>query len=322
MTIFTRDNRRRGGIALLLGAVLLGTTACGGQSLNAADDAPDKAPSSLQQAPAEDLAAEIVNAIEPNAELAGLVPDEIKAKGLRMTTSQGYPPMEMFATDGKTLIGVDPALGLAIARTLGVGFELNDEDFNAQIPGVTTGRYDMIMSSMTDNAERREVVTFVDYVSAGNGFLVKGGNPSGVLLPTDLCGKVVSVVDNGSALILAEQYAADCAAAGSKALEITRFPDEMDAILQIQNGRSDAVITDYPVAVTRANDPEMDFDAVAIEGNESPWGIAMNPDKTKLIEAVQAALQSLIDSGDYAKILEAWGVGQMAVASAVINAGE
>ncbi|MGZ5418291.1 MAG: ABC transporter substrate-binding protein [Aeromicrobium sp.] len=309
--------------ALVTGSLMLTAAACGGQSLGQ-DNSEDgnKERSEVVVAPAADLAADVINAIDVSPTLSSKLPADVAANGLKVTTSVGYPPMEMFADDGETIVGVDPALARAIARKLGVGISIADEDFNSQIPGVTTGRYDMILSSMTDNAERREVVTFVDYVSAGNGFLVKKGNPSGVEAPLDLCGKTTSVVDNGSSLVVAQAFDADCKAAGKPGIKILRFPGDSEAILQVQNGRSDATITDYPVAAYRAAAADSTVEAVAIAGDESLWGIAMAPEATDLIDAVQGALQELIDSGEYERILAAYSVEQMAVDSAEVNGGE
>lgn len=313
---------RTGSLAVMVGAALMFTTACGGQSLATEQSSSGpKVAAELEPAPKEELAADVINAIQPNPDLLKNVPQSVVDKGLRMTTSEGYPPMEMFATDGESLLGVDPALGRAISRKLGVKITIANQDFNAQIPGITTGRFDMIMSGMTDNAVRRETVTFVDYASAGHAFVVRKGNPSGIKVPGDLCGKTASVIDNGASLKMAEQYSADCAASGAPAVTILKFPGE-EATMQVENGRADAAINDYPVAAYRAKMPGSVLDAVPIEGEKSPMGIAMKPDNKDLIASVQAALEELIKDGSYRQILDAWGVGDMAVTTAAINDGK
>lgn len=314
--------RSRGALALMMGAILLGTTACGAESLNPTDDKAVSGDVVLIEAPAEDLAADIIASIQPSEALADLVPAQLRSEGLKMTTSVGYPPMEMFGKDGKVIVGVDPSLGRALARVLGVDLSITDQEFNAQIPGLLTGRFDVLLSSMTDNEERRETVTFVDYVKAGNGFLVQTGNPKSVSVPSDLCGGIVSVVDNGSSMFLAEEIDAQCAADGEPAVDILKFEGDSEAILAVKSGRAAATITDYPVAVHRAAEADSGLEAIAIEGGESPWGIAINKENTELVELVQKALQELIDSGAYGKILDAWGVSEMAVDSAVINDGK
>lgn len=315
---------RRGAAASVALAAILATTACGGQSLssNSSSAGGSAAPFTAEAAPTEDLAASVIDSIKADAALNSGLPDAVKTNGIKMTTSEGYPPMEMFGKDGKTLIGVDPALGRAIANKLGVKITINNEDFNAQIPGITTGRYDIIMSSMTDNEERRKTVTFVDYVKAGNGWVVKKGNPSGLGAADTVCGKTVAVVDNGSSLDLAEGFSKDCEAAGKKAVNILKFPGDQEAILQVRNGRADAGINDYPVAAYRAQTSEGALEAVAIAGDEASWGIAMKQDNKALQDSVQKALQSLVDDGTYTKILEAWNVKEMAIDKVTINDGK
>jgi polar amino acid transport system substrate-binding protein len=132
----------------------------------------------------------------------------------------------------------------------------------------------------------------------------------------------VSVVDNGSSLKLAEQYRSDCENASKPGINILKFAGDQEALLQVSNGRAQANITDYVVAAYKAADPKLNVDALAIAGTESPWGIAMNPKNSELVEAVKAALDSLIRSGEYGKILGAWSLDKLAVPSAVVNGGK
>jgi len=320
----------RGVLAVAAGAAVLATTACGGQTLSSANHdksaapggAPAAATAKLATAPKEDLAASVINEIQPSTALAASVPDRLRTSGLKVTTSVGYPPMEMVGTDGKTVIGVDASLSRALARVLGVDVSITDQEFNTQIPGLLTGRFDMVLSSMTDNAERRGTVSFVDYVRAGNAFLVQTGNPSAVKMPADVCGKTISVVDNGSSMFLAQDMDKQCKADGKSAVNILKFDGDTEAILTVKSGRAAATITDYPVAVYRAAANQSGLEAVGISGGESPWGIGVDKKDAAFLSLTQKALQELIDSGAYGKILEAWGVQQMAVKSAVVNDGK
>lgn len=306
-------------------ASALALAGCGASSLESASgpssDAPGGAKITLtsQPAPDSDPAADVINGIKPDKALAAKVPTDIRDKGIHFSSSVGYPPMEVWAKDGKTQIGVDPSLGRAIARVLGVGIKMSDEDFNAQIPGLITGRYDMVMSSMTDSKEREKKVTFVDYVQAGAGFLVKKGNPEGITKPADMCGKTVSVVDNGSSLAFTEGYSKDCTKAGKPEINILRMTGDQEALLALKSGRAQVNLTDWVVAASEAADPKHKIDAIQLPGTESPWGIAMNPDNTEFISAVQGALGKLITSGEYGKILAAYNMQGLATKSATIN---
>ncbi|MEU7000064.1 hypothetical protein [Nonomuraea sp. NPDC046570] len=96
---------------LAAGALLAATAACGAQSLDggSATAAPEAAPPvTLDPASMEDKAADVINAITPDQALAAKAPAGVKSGGLKVVTSVGYPPMEVFASDGKTAIGFDP----------------------------------------------------------------------------------------------------------------------------------------------------------------------------------------------------------------------
>lgn len=305
---------------LTLGAV--GTVGCGARPISELEQTVAASVDLVSQdAPVGEPAASVIDGIVPDASIAAGVPADVRARKLSLSSSVGYPPMEMFADDGTTIIGLDPAMGLAIARVLGMGLEVTNEDFNAQIPGLLTGRYDMVMSSMSDTAERQQKVTFIDYVQAGAGMLVAAGNPKNIGGAEQLCGLTVSVVDNGSSLALAEQYAADCAAKGKPKLELLRFPGDQDALLALKSGRADANITDYVVAAFKASDASQKIEAIDLPGTESPWGIAMNPEQKELIAAVHAALEKLVSDGTYGKILAAYNLEKIAVTEVTINGG-
>ena len=110
-----------------------------------------------------------------------------------MAADASYAPNEFFASDGKTIVGMDADLSDAIAAEMGLKAKLVNETFDGIIPGLAAGKYDMGASSFTDTKEREKTVDFVDYFSAGESFFTKasGGAPSSTL--ADICGKTVAV---------------------------------------------------------------------------------------------------------------------------------
>ncbi|WP_311477129.1 ABC transporter substrate-binding protein [uncultured Gulosibacter sp.] len=319
-------NRMRARALVAAAGMLSVTTAltgCGGQWLWEVEQAASRDLSQVNYLPVPDdeRAKSIIEGIEPNEELRAKVPEEYRANGVKWTTSVGYPPMELFTDNGKDIIGVDPAIAQALMRKLGLEMSIEDQEFNAQIPGILAGRFDAVISSMTDNEERRQSMTFVDYVQSGNAFLVAEGNPLGVQSPMDLCGKTLAVVDAGSSAALVDEMSQECVDAGKPAYEVLRFDGDQSVNLALKSGRADATVTDYPVAQWHASNPENKLDSVAIEGDESIWGIGVGNDDEEFAKVLQEALQELIDDGTYAKILAAWEVDEMAIETATINGG-
>ena len=109
------------------------------------------------------------------------MPAAIKSKGtLDVATEAQYAPNEFLAPDGHTIIGMDADLVTALAETMGLKVKFINANFEAIIPGLAGGRYDLGASSFTDTKEREKTVDFVDYFKAGISFYAKSSSNPGV----------------------------------------------------------------------------------------------------------------------------------------------
>jgi len=85
-----------------------------------------------------------------------------------------------------------------------------------------------------------------------------------------------------------------------------------------------AVLNDYPPATELSTDPRTRSHyqlASTTQYEPGLYGIAVAKDQPRLRNAVKAALDQLIDSGEYAEVLRRWNVADGAVTQASINAG-
>ncbi|WP_345280476.1 transporter substrate-binding domain-containing protein, partial [Kitasatospora albolonga] len=123
-----------------------------------------------------------------SAPLYSKLPADIQKAGVVKVGSEvAYAPVEF--KDGGKITGIDPDLADALAKQLGVKFQIQDAGFDTLITSLSTKRIDLIMSAMTDNKERQgKGVDFVDYFKAGTSILVQKGNPKGIKTLEDLCG--------------------------------------------------------------------------------------------------------------------------------------
>jgi polar amino acid transport system substrate-binding protein len=249
------------------------------------------------------------------ASAAEMVPADLKSKGvLKVATAEGYPPMEMYKPGTQELTGVDPELAAAIAGRLGLKVEMTNASFPGLIPGLQADRWDLAMSSMSDTEERRKAVDFVDYFQAGGSIMVAKGNPAGVKDLADLCGRDVVLAKGSSNLAIGEAQNAKC----TQKMKISQSEDAPTGLLQIDAGRAVATIVDYPVAKLLAKGSGK-YDVLEAQYDSGPWGIAIDKKDSALRDAVHKALQELIDGGEYAKLLDKWGVKGSAVEAATIN---
>ena len=250
------------------------------------------------------------------------LPASILTRGsVRVGGGDPYPPASFFAPDGRTIVGFEPDLAAAMGRVLGVRFEWVNVDFSDLLPQLNRDKIDIAMASMTDTAEREKQADFVNYFQAGTSIIVQRGNPHGISALKDLCGKVVAVEEETTQVDLLQRTQKGCA---GKRIDIRTYGDNANALVQLRTGRAVAVLSDYPPAVHVSTDQRTSAHyqlAASTQYEPSPYGIAVAKDQTELRNVVRDALERVMRSGDYADVLQRWGVPGGALESATINAG-
>ncbi|MEV4561596.1 ABC transporter substrate-binding protein [Kitasatospora sp. NPDC049285] len=302
----------------LCSSCALTLSACGS---SAADRSGDSAPS----APAVAVRGVTISA---DPKLAERLPDAIKKAGkVQVATDLPYPPFEMYVSEGsKEMTGIDYDLGQAIAARLGTRFEFTGQKFDGLIPAVQAGKFDAVMSAMTDKKEREQAVDFVDYVNAGPGWLVKKGNPDNIRLVTDVCGKSVSVQTGTNHQKILDQRQELCRQQGKPPITVLAFPKDSEAQLALRSGKVSADFLDEVTAAYVADTADGGTTFETVVGKDavgptsaSPIGIGVAKSLPGLKESIQASLQSLMDDGSYAKILAAYHVPDIAIPKATLN---
>jgi len=253
---------------------------------------------------------------------AKLPPRLQQSKMLAVGTEAMYPPYEYLEPDGTTIVGIDPDLLQAITQRIGISFTQTNTAFDGLLPSLAAGRFDVVSAAVSDTPARRANYEFVDYFRAGQGILVKKGNPEKISTVEDMCGKAVSVLTSSAQEALLNQFnTAECA---SDPIVIASLPTDQDALLQVQSGRSAAAFTQSPVAAYNAKTVGggSQFERANSEQIAPNFlGFVFDKKNVQLRDTFQAAIQSLIDDGTYKKILDSHDVGDGAVATATLNGG-
>ncbi|MEU2249100.1 ABC transporter substrate-binding protein [Streptomyces sp. NPDC019224] len=264
---------------------------------------------------------------------ADLLPADIKAKGvIRVGSDIAYPPVEFKDKSGNTA-GIDPDLGAALGKVLGVEFKFENGTFDTLVTGLRAKRYDIAMSAMTDSKERQEGidpetkkkvgegVDFVDYFTAGVSIYTKKGDDQGIKTWADLCGKKIAVQRNTVSHDLAKDESKKCA--GGKKIAIEAYDTDLEAQTRIRSGGADAGSSDFPVAAyaVKTSGGGKDFQIVGDQVEAAPYGIAIAKGNDKLTQAIKAAMDEIIENGEYGKIIAKWGVEAGAVTEAKVNGG-
>ncbi|MDQ0375065.1 ABC transporter substrate-binding protein [Cellulomonas humilata] len=249
--------------------------------------------------------------------IADLVPREIADRGTLVVGSDTtYAPAEYMDVDGVTPVGYDVDLAKAIAVVLGLEADVRTADFSSIIPEVGS-TYDVGISSFTINAERMSQVNMVQYLEAGEAFAVRKGNPEGISRD-DLCGVTVAVQ---AGTIQEEELGTlteECESAGKESIRRLSFDTQTEANDALVDGKADVTYADSPIityAVLMSRQLEVLGEAFAT----APQGIVVSKDDHALTTAIQKAVQELIDSGAYGRILTSWLVSASQVTTAELN---
>ncbi|WP_246541190.1 transporter substrate-binding domain-containing protein [Peptoniphilus ovalis] len=144
-----------------------------------------------EEAPAE----EAKEAVKVEVTATGPTIDAIKEKGkIVMGTSADFPPMEWisFQNGKEEFVGVDIALGKAIADSLGVELEVKNMAFEGLIGSLKAGDVDMVIAGMQADADRKEQVDFSEpYFSGDQVIVTLEENKDKYKTVDDLNGKIV-----------------------------------------------------------------------------------------------------------------------------------
>ncbi|MGM7440022.1 ABC transporter substrate-binding protein [Streptomyces tunisiensis] len=274
-------------------------------------------------------------ASKSTASLADKLPQAIRDKGvIKVGSDIAYAPVE-FKDDSGKVVGIDPDLAEAMGKQLGVKFEFQNATFDTLIGGLASKRYDIAMSAMTDTKDRQEGidgdtgkkvgagVDFVDYFTAGVSLYTNKGDTQGIKTWDDLCGKTMAVQRNTFSHDLAKDQAKKCTDAGKKTLKVEEFDTNPEAETRMRSKGADVVSADFPIAAysVKNSGGGKYFEIVGEQVEAGPYGIAVAKGNNELRDALQAAVQALIDNGEYQKIIEKWGVEDGAITEAKINGG-
>ncbi|MET8416542.1 ABC transporter substrate-binding protein [Streptomyces sp. NPDC005098] len=268
------------------------------------------------------------------APLFDKLPADIQKAGvIKVGTDATYAPMEF--KQGDKIVGVDPDIAAALGKQLGVKIDFTSGTFDTLLGALPTGRYNAVMSAMSDTKARQEGlddkgkktgtgVDFVDYFTASTGILVKKGNPEGIKSVDDLCGKKLAVQRGTTYEKAAKDLSAKCVTDDKKKISIEAFSSDAEAQTRVKSGGAVADLNDSPVAayIAKTAGGGNDFEAVANKSDAGPFGIAVDKKNTQLRDALKTALDAIIADGTYKAALDKWGAADGAVTAAAVNGGK
>ncbi len=256
--------------------------------------------------------------------IADLVPEKIRQRGtLELAGSSGSSaPLTFYATDNKTVIGVEPDLAYLVADVLDLKPHINTVSWENIFVGLDSAKYDAAFSNITVTEERKEKYDFATYREDNLGFGAKKGSGLKIEGPKDVAGLKVAVSSGTNQEKLLVEWSKENEKAGREPVDIKYYQNESDTYLALQSGRIDLYLGPNPTAAYHA----ATSGKTEVVGTYSGAGatlqglIAATTKKDSgLAKPLAAALNHVIENGTYAQVLERWGLSDESVTKSGIN---
>lgn len=256
--------------------------------------------------------------LETDERVAALVPGEVRDSGvLVIGTHPPYAPNE-FRDDRGEIVGFDIDVMTAAAQLMGLEPEFRQSEFDEIIPNVAQGSLDTGASSITVTEKRLETVDSVTYFEAGLRWVSAAGTE---VDPDHACGLSVAVQ---RATVSAEEgipaRSTACTYAGEPPIETVRFDSQDEATAAVALGKVDAMSADSPVAAYAVDRSQGKLQLVGEVFDAAPYGWPVRED-SGLAAALEAAADTLIETGDLETMAEDWGVEDGLIDDAEVRRG-
>lgn len=276
--------------ALLAGALLAG---CGGAAPAAASSEAGSVSAGASSAPA------------PQSESAGgytTTLADIRQKGtLVIGLDDTFAPMG-FRDESGELVGFDIDLANAVCEQLGVTAEFQPIDWDSKEMALAAGTIDCVWNGMSITPERQEAMSLSQaYLNNKIVILCKEGVT--IEAKEDLANYNIGIQAGSAAL---EAVQADEALYAAIEGQLTEYPTYDEVILDVQAGRLDCMIIDEVYGGYKNAQLGGIFTVAPVDFGDDLYAIGFRKADTELTQAVNEALNALIEDGTATQISEAW----------------
>ncbi|WP_335872464.1 basic amino acid ABC transporter substrate-binding protein [Bacillus sp. 2205SS5-2] len=221
-------------------------------------------------------------------------------KTLKVGTDAAFAPFEYM--DKGEIVGFDVDFLDAVMKEAGYEYELKNIGWDPLFAAVQAGNeVDLAVSGITINDKRKQTYDFSrPYFESTHMIMFNEGVK--IESAQDLKGLKVGVQNGTTGQAAAEKIL------GENSSDIMKYENNVVAIMALDQGDVDAVVTDNTVVNEYVkNNPNKSFLTIEDPENfESEFYGLMFPKGSDIEEEISAAIKEVIESGKYAEIYEEW----------------
>ncbi|MFW5827599.1 MAG: amino acid ABC transporter substrate-binding protein [Alkalispirochaeta sp.] len=227
--------------------------------------------------------------------------DYIMDKGeLVLGLDDSFPPMGFRDDDGE-IVGFDIDLAREVTDRMGVELRLQPIDWDSKTLDLNSRDIDVIWNGMTITPEREEQVTFSKpYIANRQIVIVQADSDIDTL--ADLDGATVGLQLGSSAQDAVESEPE----VRESFAEMSRYQDNVQALLDLEVGRIDAVVVDEILGRYYISQRPESFDVASEYFTEEQYGIGFRKGEEAFAERVDEILDEMVEDGTAAEISQKW----------------
>jgi ABC-type amino acid transport substrate-binding protein len=219
-----------------------------------------------------------------------------EAGEIKIGVKYDVPPFGFKNPESGDVEGFDVDLGMAIAEELGVEANLVEAISDNRIPFIQDGTVDLVLSTMTINAERAAEIGFSNpyFIAKGRILVPKDSDIQGI---EDLAGRKVCTA-------LGSTYEETLKTQAPEA-ELRLVDAYSECLELLQNGAVDAISTD-DVILTGMIIQDDSLQLVGDELTVEPYGAGFKKDDTEFAEFVNGVIDEYKSSGAWQESYDNW----------------
>ncbi|MCU1762545.1 transporter substrate-binding domain-containing protein [Pseudomonas sp. 14P_8.1_Bac3] len=224
--------------------------------------------------------------------------EDVVTRGiLKVAVPQDFPPFGSVGPDMKPR-GLDIDTAKLLADQLKVKLELTPVNSTNRIPFLTTGKVDLVISSLGKNPEREKVI---DFSSAYAPFYLAVFGPPDADIKglDDLKGKTISVTRGAIEDIELTKVAPE-------GVTIKRFEDNNSTIAAYLAGQVDLIASGNVVMVAISEKNPKRVPALKVKLKDSPVYVGVNKNEPALLDKVNQILATAKTDGALEKNSRTW----------------
>lgn len=229
-------------------------------------------------------------------------------KNINASTITGYPPFDFTDPTTNKLMGFDIDLLEAMAAKMDANVIWTQSTFTQMLASIQTKRADVVISGMADTPQRRESVSFVDYINDPAVFATLRANAADLQREDALCGKRIAMARSSTPYVDAMKTWNQelCVKSGKPPAETVFTDTAVDALLQMSAGRADAAVQSSVQLAFQNSQRDNQFTIIGKPLLAITYGMGFAKDDPQFGQALKAALISVIADGTYLKLLRKW----------------